>query len=74
MSDEQLRFYNRKYLNKKVDVMTDRGQYVGILGFIGPNTILGWELSMTIGRTPVHIKEIFSIKLYSEPDRIYDKI
>ena len=73
MSDAQLRFYIRKYLNKKVDIVTDKGRFVGNLYHIGPNAVLGWELSITVDRTPAHIKEITSIKLYEEPASIYDK-
>ena len=63
----------KKYLHKKVKVTTtDKGVFVGVLNYIGPNDIFGWGLQITIDRTPAKIKGIKDIELCPDEESVWD--
>lgn len=47
------------------DKTNNKDPVVGSLDFIGPNNYLGWELQVTIDRTPYQIKSLSQIELVS---------
>lgn len=50
------------FINDKVGI---KDPIVGELYFLGPNPYLGWELQVTIDRTPYQIKSLSQIELVS---------
>jgi len=45
------------------DKTGNKDPIVGKLDFLGPNNYLGWELQVTIDRTPYQIKSLSQIEL-----------
>jgi hypothetical protein len=39
------------------------GEICGILTYIGPNKVLGWELQATVAKMPIQIKSLNEIKI-----------
>lgn len=70
MDEFKLKFLRKKYMGKKVDITTDRGRVVGVLNYIGPNVVLGWEMQVTVDRLPFRFQKLISIKVYEEPIKI----
>ena len=68
----------QQFLNKRISVpIPDRDQNgktipnwfvqcTGICTFIGSNHIMGWEIQVTVGSTPIPVKHINDIQIVPE--------